>query len=473
MGKPTSGVNASDFETSFRLGAEAWAGSQGASYGAQYTNNVEQAIRQATDALRQMGDSTGNKGLDYAKGDIAEIWHAETFNIDASRLGKTNVSARAPRDTGAADIRFGSSPDLKDAQLKYYKNGEETAKAISNPKYGQMEKVVPSDQLEEVKRTAETLKQKNELRRPEQAKQYEHTAKSASDRLKEGGVESKPLSEAEAKQMAKELRDGTFDPKKYGLHIDSVVKWSDIARQSGQAAVHAALFSLALKSAPLMMDMLKKAMQESAVDPGEFLLKGIDAFHDAVWDGLRGGIASFLTISCQSGQIGSMFKQASPDIIGAATVVAVNAIRNAIKLSRGQLTASEFADACLMDSIVVSFGLLGAAAGQALIPIPLLGSLIGNLIGGLIGTLVYQGSKSLIMTLAIDRGWTLFGFVDQNYTVPREMLARTGIHLIKLSSIQLNPLQLSTIQLHRLSVGRIQIEPLSRGLLRANMVGYI
>ncbi|WNR45132.1 hypothetical protein [Paenibacillus roseipurpureus] len=61
----------------------------------------------------------------------------------------------------------------------------------------------------------------------------------------------------------------------------------------------------------------------------------------------------------------------------------------------------------------------------------------------------------------------------RNYTVPRDVLERMGIHLIKLPTIQPSKLQLSTLQLKRVSVGRFQIEPLSRGLIRAIMVGYL
>ena len=36
-------------------------------------------------------------------------------------------------------------------QVKYYGSAEDTAKAISRPDYGDLDKVVPSDQLDEVR----------------------------------------------------------------------------------------------------------------------------------------------------------------------------------------------------------------------------------------------------------------------------------------------------------------------------------
>ena len=69
-----------------------------------------------------------------------------------------------------------------------------------------MEKVVPGDQIEGVRRTAGTLADRNMMNRPEQASQYRDTAERASDRLEAGDAFSKSLDEKHAKEMAKDFR---------------------------------------------------------------------------------------------------------------------------------------------------------------------------------------------------------------------------------------------------------------------------
>lgn len=57
--------------------------------------------------------------------------------------------------------------DSTNAQLKYYKTYADTAREISNPKYDNYEKVVPSDQLDRVKNYAYKQSLRNINTRPE------------------------------------------------------------------------------------------------------------------------------------------------------------------------------------------------------------------------------------------------------------------------------------------------------------------
>lgn len=84
-------------------------------------------------------DQQNHKLTDYLKGDLAEVYHTETFNIDVAAKSGENVEAVYPRTTNgpdqSVDVRVHHNNDQFDYQLKYYKSGEDTAKAISNPKY--------------------------------------------------------------------------------------------------------------------------------------------------------------------------------------------------------------------------------------------------------------------------------------------------------------------------------------------------
>ena len=75
----------------------------GAEKGIQYTDRI---IRERDKLIEALNGFKGNaKSIDFLKGDIAEIWHGGTFNIDAAQ--KSSVAhAEVPRsqDLGSPDI---------------------------------------------------------------------------------------------------------------------------------------------------------------------------------------------------------------------------------------------------------------------------------------------------------------------------------------------------------------------------------
>lgn len=119
---------------------------------------------------------------------------------------------------------------------------------------------------------------------------------------------------------------------------------------------------------------------------------------------VRGGIAAALTASCKAGILGEAFKNIDPSVIGAATVVALNTMRNSIALYQGNLSPEQFAETCLRDVFVISCGVLGASTFQTIILIPLLGALVGNFIGSTCAVLIFEGSKSIFLSFFIESG---------------------------------------------------------------------
>ena len=76
---------------------------------------------------------TSGARIDTLKGDVAEFWHAGTFNINAAiNSSKNRVQVDRSHDFGSADIT-GINFDAEFG-LKYYKNGassaEQQAKSI-------------------------------------------------------------------------------------------------------------------------------------------------------------------------------------------------------------------------------------------------------------------------------------------------------------------------------------------------------
>lgn len=436
-----------------------------------YIDKVQEAINNVKPLMKSYAFE--KKNIEYIKGDIAEGWHEGTFNVSAISKDKSNTFAISLKDTSPIDIVAISPHEIISAQLKYFRNAEDTAKAISNPKYFSLLKVVPQEQLNGVKSAAYKLYLKNINSRPNQAQQYFHTYKIAIDHLRLNTLQSLPLSEAEAKQIAKELINDTFSLKKHNLTTESFINWSDIARVSGKAALNSALITASLRAAPYIFIFLKNYIVNNKIDLNEIEKSGTEFFYGIRSGALIGGIASAITASCNSGLLGETLKNINPNIIAGATIVAINSVINSLKLYKGEITQSEYIDNCLRDSIAVCLGIWGASFGQACIPIPILGALIGSLIGSTLGILIYEGSRELLISFAVKYNISFFTIFKQDYTIPLNVISDSGLKMISLDFFKPNYFILNKYNLNTFKPISFDFKALHRGLIKMNVVGYI
>ncbi|HQL13185.1 MAG TPA: hypothetical protein PLN88_03930 [Candidatus Cloacimonadota bacterium] len=439
--------------------------------GVKYTESVNETIERASELLKQIADN--KKDTHYLKGDLAEVWHTETANICAVAKGKGYQYFIAPRDSSVIDVTGSDALEFLKYQLKYYKTPEDTAKAISNPKYFGLLKLVPADQLKEVKDAAYSLYLKNVNTRPEQAANYLHTYQVATDRVIAGNVRSTPLSEQEALQIVKEIQRDKFYGKDYGLSLSEYIGWMDIARASGDAALTAAVTTVAMKIAPDLFSLIKKALLDENIDLSDVQKLGSKALEGGVEGSLRGGIAAFITIACKTGKLGTSLMQIDPSIIGVATAVAIDCIKNAFSLYSGKITSYEYVDNCLRDSLILGLGISGMVMGQILIPVPILGSVIGNIVGTLFATIIYTGAKTFLLQPMLLSGFTFFGLVKQDYSLPEKVLDEMGIDTIDLDHIGIERLDHEAVDLELIDLDRIKFTMLERGFVKVDVVGNV
>lgn len=449
-------------------------GVAGTTEGADYAYKVQDAVDLAIDSLRKEADHRINVSPDYLKGWLAEQWHAETLKVSGAARGREDIwaSVEATNRPGE-DVRYGDGYVSKMAEVKYYKTGEDTAKAVSRPDYEGKSKIVPGDQTDEVRQTAERLAQKNLLNRPEQSGHYQDTAENATDSLKVGNASSKPLGEKEAKDMANDFKkDSDIDSNKFGLNSENFVEWTDIGRQAGEAALHAAAISAALQAAPFIVSSLKEFVETGTIRNENMQQRGQAILLGAGNAGLRGGIAASLTAACKAGLMGEVAKNVSPVAIGMATTMTLNAINYSISLQQGKISRQEFAHFCMRDTFVLSSAFLGASIGQMIIPIPLLGALAGNIAGATFGAVVFEGAHQSILGLCRESGWTFLGIVKQDYTVPEDILEKAGYDLIRVQSFAVQSFSVQSFTVQSFSTNSLSFTPVRRGVISFNTIGY-
>lgn len=459
------------FRQAYKKTAKSFGGFDGAFTSNEFVSAVQDTI---DETIRNLKTTTAQykNCEDGLKGYLFEDWHGGAFNIDVARSGKEGISAIVPKVTSGPYVKIDviiMKPDGAHlgAQLKCFDNAHSIAKEIIRPDYKGLQLIIPSEHLENVRAILETW-----LNHPDYTVQAADALQRINDRIQAMGNSSIPITDEMMQQMAEDLRKGTLDPEKYGLSSNTIIKWTDIARESAEAALNAALLTALLKAAPHLWETMSLLVKEGSIDPDALKKAGIAAISGATDGALRGSLAAAITASCKSGLLGQPLKNISPSTIAAGTVVAINAIQNAIDLYHGKMSQAEFAEACIRDSVIVSIGIAGASIGQVFITVPILGALMGNFIGSICGTIIYEGSRQIFFSFFIDSGVSFLTIVKQDYTVPKEVLRQAGFDLIELNELSLKRLELNTLQLNRLDVNTIDITVLKRGLISVNCIGY-
>lgn len=479
----------------------------------QYVKQVEEAINTL---YRDLNAFEGFKTKsNILKGDISEYWHADTFNIDAKARGSpSEASVDRSHDFASPDI---STNFEKVFGLKYYKTGEASAQQqaksiferfheyrasggrsdintflkergfsdesiLHDPIYQGQVRVIPKDQLETARKWLEQKIAREGANRPEQVARYQETLSMLSDRLKDnGGTESIPLSEADAKALASLAKEGKVSPehlKRLGISTDEVIRFEYLAKQAFHSGLTAATISVVLKIAPEIYKAISYLVENGTLNRNHFRSIGAAAINGGAEGFIRGSVASAITTACKSGMLGETAKSISPSIIGIATVLAMNTMKNAFKVANGKMTRTELSQELVKDLIVSSCAFAGGTLGQSLIEIPVVGFMIGSFIGSIIGAFAYNSGYKAAISFCTDTGFTMFGLVKQDYTLPEEVLRSIGLEVFRPEKIRLKTFQPHTFKPRTFTPQRfepktLEIYFLRRGVIGVSEIGYI
>ncbi|EIC31192.1 hypothetical protein [Methylomicrobium album] len=351
-----------------------------------------------------------NQSIPIKAGLAAEILHAETFNADAI-LKDSNLRAYTDRHPNSSLPKNHQTHDIvvtngeqkvHGAQLKYYQDGEKTANAFREttdgvPKYKEADSLIgPSDQLNDIKKSARRTELKNLETRPDVAEAAKDVQNKATDRLSVDDVESKPLTSAESKSIAK----GNEQGKQQHEAIQNDYKTRSLVNQSLNAAKSAAVITACISGTINVVNSLSK-LQKKQISPQEAALEILTntaiASADAALKAGAGTAAVSLTASSIP-QIfaGSMLKQnlVGGSIAGAA-VCSVDLVQCLVKVAMGKMTPAELETRTGKNIFQTGSGVSGASIGAVIgAPAGPVGALVGSLIGGMI--------VSVATTIAIE-----------------------------------------------------------------------
>lgn len=481
--------------------------------GGEYVALVDKEI---TKLLTDLNAFDGFKtGADKLKGDIAEFWHADTFNVEAAARG-SNHRAFIDRshDFASADI---SSNFGKLFGLKYYKTGEASAKqqaksvfdrfqeyrsaggkdtleaflekrgfsddsVLHDPIYSGQIRIIPKDQLEVARQWLKNKIATESTIRSTQIERYKDTLKMLSDRLEDGqGTESIALSEADAKALAvlaKEGDIGTEELKALGVSAYQIIQFEYLTKEAFKSGLSAATISIVLSVGPEIYKAIDYLIKNGELEENQFQRIGFAALKGSSEGFIRGTVSAAITIACKSGMLGEAFKNVSPSIIGMSTVLAMNTMKNSFKVANGTMTHSELAQELLKELIVSSSALVVGTVAQAFIEIPVVGFMIGSFVGSVIGSFAYTCGCNAVVSFCVDTGFTMFGLVKQDYTLPNDVLEYIGITTFqyeKFGAKQFNVQDFTPASFKRrkFSGHTLDTHILRRGVIGVSEIGYI
>lgn len=452
-------------------------------------------IKEINDAIDQLAKSINeyskiNLNVEQFKGFVAEEWHAWTFNIDALRKGSEH-RAWTLQDNSYASVdvetNFG-----KEYSLKY----SNTAKAAENmqaalnpdtrsPKYHGQERLIANEQVDEAKAWAHRRGLRDIENRPDVSKSHSEVEKHLVGKISDGnGIASKELSVEESKQIAKEAKTDGFDPEKHGFKKEAFLEHIQIDYLNN--AIKAGLSAAAITAITQMIPELYKAIdyliKNGEVDLNEIGRSGEKIISSSGEAFLRGSIAYSVEMAVQNGILGEAIKTVDPSVIGVAVTVVLGTIKDSILVAAGKKTPAEMG-ANFVDAMIASSGyLIGMKVGgmvvQALCPqMPGIAYAIGSLIGCSVSVAYHIGKKKLI-SFCVDTGFTCFGLVDQDYSLPDETLKQLGVETVEIPRIQVEMTDVQRTTISRASVVQTKYETvnlnvLRRGIIGVNKVGYV
>ena len=349
-----------------------------------------------------------------------------------------------------------------------------------------MRGLVPSDKLEGAREYAAKRIARAESRGLDgEAQRWAKVRDNLTDRIKTAdGVEGRAATNEEMRQKAVDVSSGKrLDPADDGMTTAKLVAAQDIARQSFKAGGTAAALSAALSVAPEIYRAIDYLIAEGELDDEHLKAIGTAACTGAANGFVSGSATAAITAAAAKGTFGGAVKAAAlsskgANVIASLVVLTMETLRNSYLVASGRMEPAQMASNMGQSvlSTVVMFG--GAAVATALSGGAAVPALIGSFIGGAAGSMAFKPVSSCVMRVCVDSGFTFFGVVEQDYEVPKRLLAKLGIKgasvktaRVKIADVAAAP-RLASASPKTADLHTVDVAFMERGLVGVNKVAY-
>lgn len=497
------------------------AGTTGAVRTDIWVDSINNTIEDMTKNMLKIAEEK-NLQINQLQGFIAEIWHTQTYNTNAT-IHHSDNHAKQPDSNAYAspDIEISnkkeklyfSSKSNKTASNSYReqaatpwerynelrinaeKNGKSymtfdeflekrdlnVDKTAKMSMYQGQGKIIPTEQLKD----AQTLltKKINSLKfntSPTQETEiqiarYEEVLKTLTDVISDGdGNSSLPLTHKQAMALAKAAKAGAIDKElfeKCGLDINKMISAKDIVQESLTAGLSAVTLSISISIAPIIIDTVSMLIAEGEIDAELLKSGGIKSLTGSTRGFLSGSLSAAITACCKTGKLGENLIDADPLIVSSLVVITMGTIESAIKLAAGKIDKGEMARELMQMYITTIFSYVGGTALAFILKGFPLAYMLGSFVGSIIGGYLYKVNENLFLSFCIESGCTFFGLVDQNYELPQSAFDELGLEQFDFEHLEINPFQYNHFKPNRFSFNQFNYNHVEINILRRDLIG--
>lgn len=513
------------FKNAFAYTADILGANVGTAIDDAWLNRINAEVDLMCKEMLDKSSSLPNTDVDRLQGWINEIWHQRTFNAGAKAHHSTSA-ASIPDPNGYASpdsiITDGKGEELKTFSLKSDNGGSSSGreqaktpweeycklknKAEKNGKeyqtfeeylkerniendnlaymskyYGQG-KVVNKDMLEGARRYI-LEKYANSIGNDDvRASRYKEVLDTLTDVISDGkGEQSIPLSHDDAVKLAEAAKKGDIDKElleEVGLDVNKLVTAKDIGIEAFKAGMSAMTISLVISLVPVLIEVLGKVMREEDVSPEDLKRYGLRVLSDSGRGLVVGSLTGAIYACCKTGKFGKNLLNVDNAGISILVVVIIGTISSAIKLATKSITKGEMARELMQLYTTTGFAFIGGTVLASLCDGFPLAYMLGSFIGSVVGSGVFWIEDRVIISLCREYGCTFFGLVDQDYTLPDEILDEMGVDRVgfqELSSNQFVPdlFEFHVFSFDEFTYDKFAVNILSRDLIGIYKIGYV
>lgn len=355
-----------------------------------FGQSLDATVQQGLDGMTSKAATYRNNTPASQAGFVAEADHTATFNARAA-LDRSGTRAVLQPNGHKGDIRIEHRGEtVARAEIKYRSTAETTEHAVRG--YGDQQRVVPKDQLEEVRRLAR-LKAKIEGMSEQPSRQavgreHAEVAEHATDRISDGKRSSTPRGRKEVHKTARRAGKGKLvsdDVLPPPLETVGRAAWSG---GKGGAVVGAGVSAVlsTVGNVNAVADG-RKDVGEAVLDTGKAVAVGtVDgAVKGAVGGAARAG-ATQLAGRVASPLAKSALKSGGP---AAAAVGGVEMAKDLVLWGAGEIDDDEMGKRAVRTTATTAAGWACAEAGAAIgtFVCPGVGTLVGGVLGGFAGAM--------------------------------------------------------------------------------------
>lgn len=420
----------------------------------------------------------------FASADVKTSW-GEDFQAKAYQSGSASglsqsVSYEQRYNEYLGALRRDNKPEISwEEYCKQRGIDPEIDRRLSI--YEAQTRLIPTDQLEDARKALQRAIDNSTD--PVVRQRYIDTINKLTDHIESPtGAKSMPLTYDETMALSKCAKEGRFNPADYDLMLAKKADYMYLLNKAAMAGLSAAAVSGVMKAAPDIAKALIVLIRDGKVTEDDLKKIGQGLSSGATEGLVRGFMLAAIKDVCSLGFLGEELQRHSLDTTSAFVPIAtqivsvvIGTMSDSIRLAQGEIDRYEFIELAQKRVFITGWSVgIGLAANSV---IPVVGYVIGSFVGSVVGGLVFQAREQIFMSLCVEHGWTFFGIVEQDYTLPQEMIKYLGLEQYQYETYEYeeysyDKYEPETYEFETYEFEKLGITILERGVIGVRKVGY-